>query len=80
MDPDILDRMMPEQREDEDRIAKMYAVISDLEPDRRKRLTEELNRRLHREQDARPPAFRYLDEKSVEQAEREYEYAHRPFL
>ena len=39
MDPDILDRMTDEQREDEDMIAAMYAVNSKLDPTRRKRLT-----------------------------------------
>ena len=48
MDPDILNRMTDDQRADEDMIAAMYAVISDLDPDRRKRLASELDRLLHR--------------------------------
>ncbi len=36
------------RREDEGMLAAMYAVISNLDPTRRKRLTGELDRRLHR--------------------------------
>ena len=36
------------RRGDEDMLTAMYAVISKLDPARRKRLTSELDRRLHR--------------------------------